>query len=114
MTDGLLDNIIELERRIQADVAAEQLRAEEWQARELAELLSVCAEARVVEEAHYQGMLSDQEEQLKLEGSALEESSLTWCKRLLSLDDKVLRDILKRHLAGLLPGGDHDHPHGQG
>ena len=29
-------------------------------------------------------------------------------------DDSTLEEVLRRHLAGVLPGGDHDHPHGQG
>ena len=38
MADGLLENIIQLEKQIQASVAAEQVRAEQWQERELAAL----------------------------------------------------------------------------
>ena len=38
MTDGLLENIIHLEKQIQASVSAEQVRAEQWQERELAAL----------------------------------------------------------------------------
>ena len=68
MTDGLLDNIIELEKRIQTDVTAEQPRAEEWQDRELATLLSECADARTIEEARCRGLLAEQEEQLKGKG----------------------------------------------
>ena len=40
MTDGLLENIIQLEKKIQADVADEEVRARIWQARELAELMT--------------------------------------------------------------------------
>ena len=36
-----------------------------------------------------------------------------WCKRLAALDDAILSRVLKRKLAAILPGGDHDHPHGQ-
>ena len=113
MTDGLLDNIIELEKRIQVEVTAERTRAGEWQVRELATLVSECAEARMIEEARCRGLLAEQEEQLKGEGTALEEAAYSWCQRLLLLNDKVLHDVLKRHLAAILPGGDYDHPHGQ-
>jgi len=113
MTDGLLDNIIKLEKRIQAEVTAEQTRAEEWQARELATLLSECAETRTIEEARCRGLLAEQEEQLKGEGTALEEATSAWCQRLLALNAEVLHDVLKQHLAAILPGGDYDHPHGQ-
>ena len=113
MTDGLLDNIIELEKRIQTEVTAEQTRAEEWQARELATLMSVCAEAKEIEEARCRELLAEQEEQLKGEGAVLELAASAWSQRLLALNDKVLHDVLKRHLAAILPGGDYDHPHGQ-
>ena len=36
MTDRLLENIIQLEKRIQSEVTAEQARASEWQQREVA------------------------------------------------------------------------------
>jgi len=113
MTDGLLNNIIELEKRIQSEVAAEQARAEEWQVRELAGLQSNCAETRMTEEARCREALAEQEVQIKGEGVALEEAASDWCQRLSALNDEMLRDILKRHLAAILPGGDYDHPHGQ-
>ncbi|MDG5469174.1 hypothetical protein P9J64_12665 [Deltaproteobacteria bacterium IMCC39524] len=113
MTDGLLDNIIELEKRIQAEVSAEQARAKEWQARELSTLLVECADTRKIEEARCRRLFAEQEEQLKGEGTALEEAACAWCQRLLALNDEVLHDVLKRHLAAILPGGDYDHPHGQ-
>jgi hypothetical protein len=113
MTDGLLDNIIELEKRIQAEVTAEQTRAEEWQARELNTLESDYSEAKIVEEARCRGLLAEQEKQFKDEGTALELAAFTWCQRLLALNDEVLHDVLKRHLAAILPGGDYDHPYGQ-
>ncbi len=113
MTDGLLNNIIELEKHIQAEVTAEQTRAEEWQVRELATLMSECADARTIEEARCRGLLAKQEEQLKGEGTALEKAASAWCQRLLALNNQVLHDVLKQHMAAILPGGGYDHPHGQ-
>ena len=113
MTDGLLENIIELEKHIQTEVAAEQTRAEEWRVRELASLEDACAETRMIEEARCRKFLAEQDKQLKGEGTALEVATSAWCQRLLNLDDEILRDVLRRHLAAVLPGGDYDHPHGQ-
>lgn len=113
MTDGLLENIIKLEKHIQTEVAAEQTRAEEWRARELACLEDACAEARMIEEARCREFLAEQNTQLEVEGAALEVAASAWCQRLLNLDDESLRDVLRRHLAAVLPGGDYDHPHGQ-
>jgi hypothetical protein len=114
MTDGLLENIIQLEKRIQTEVAAEQVRADEWQKRELAALQNSFTEAQATEKERCRQILTEKRAGLLREGIALEADSSTWCNRLSSLDETTLRDVLKRHLAAILPGGDHDHPHGQG
>jgi urease accessory protein UreE len=113
MTDGLLENIIQLEKQIQANVAAEQARAGEWQERELAALESSLTEARIATEAQREQALAKRKAQLLREGDELEATAADWCGRLANLDDSTLEAVLKRHLAAVLPGGDHDHPHGQ-
>jgi hypothetical protein len=114
MTDGLLENIIQLEERIQTEVTAEQVRADEWQKRELAARQSSFTEAQATEKERCRKILTEKKAELLREGAALEADSSAWCQRLSSLDNTTLRDLLKRHLATILPGGDHDHPHGQG
>jgi hypothetical protein len=114
MTDGLLENIIQLEKQIQASVSAEQIRAEQWQERELAALeSSLVAERSATEERRKQALTEKQAELLR-EGSDLKAAAEAWCQRLDKLEDSTLEEVLRRHLAGVLPGGDHDHPHGQG
>ena len=114
MTDGLLENIIQLEKQIQANVAAEQVRAEQWQKRELAALeISLLAERAATEKRRKQ-LLSEKKAALLREAAEIEAAAEDWCQRLAILDDTVLEEVLQRHLAGVLPGGDHDHPHGQG
>ena len=113
MTDGLLENIIQLEKRIQLEVTAERARAEAWQQRELAAIESSLAAALSAEEERCRQMLAEKKAELQSEGAELEATSSAWCQRLSKLDDATLRDLLKRHLAAILPGGDHDHPHGQ-
>jgi len=113
MTDGLLENIIHLEKQIQANVAKEQVRAGQWQERELAILESSLVEVRTaIEEQHKQALIK-RKAQLHREAAGLEAVATDWCKRLEKLDHSTLEEVLKRHLAGVLPGGDHDHPHGQ-
>ena len=113
MTDGLLENIIQLEKQIQANVAAEQTRAEQWQERELAALENSLAAARSATEERRKQALSEKKAELLREGADLEAAAKDWCQRLEKLEDTILEEVLKRHLAGVLPGGDHDHPHGQ-
>ena len=114
MTDGLLESIIHLEKRIQADVADEQARACAWQQRELAALEASFAANQTNEEVSYQQQLAKKQVEVEQEGTALEAASSTWCQRLRNLEEATLRELLKRHLAVLLPGGEYDHPHGQG
>ncbi|MDT8443655.1 MAG: hypothetical protein RQ722_05145 [Desulfuromonadales bacterium] len=113
MTDGLLESIIQLEKRIQAEVAAEHARAEEWQQRELAAIADFFALAQTAEEERRRQMLVEKKAEFQSKGAALESASTAWNRRLTTLDDARLHKALKRHLAAILPGGDHDHPHGQ-
>ena len=114
MADGLLENIIQLEKQIQASVSAEQVRAGQWQERELAALESSLVTERAAAEERRKQALAEQQAELLREGSDLEAAAKAWCQRLAQLDDTTLEDVLRRHLARVLPGGDHDHPHGQG
>ena len=113
MTDGLLENIIQLEKRIQSEVTAEKERANEWQQRELTVVESSFAAALTAEEERSGQILAEKKAELQIEAAALEATSSAWCQRLSELDEANLRDVLKRHLATILPGGDNDHPHGQ-
>lgn len=113
MTDGLLENIIELEKQIQADVAAEQARASEWQERELAELQNLSVTARRSESARRNQVLAEQKDASNRESEALEAAAAEWSQRLINLDEGLLRAVLNNDLAAILPRGDHDHPHGQ-
>lgn len=113
MTDELLENIIQLEKQIQTEVAAERAHAEEWQRRELAQMEKDFSDALKSETELSRQKLVEKKAVLQSEGAALEEMSSAWCRRLLELDEATLRNVLKRRLSVILPGGDHDHPHGQ-
>lgn len=114
MRDGLLDEIIHLENRIQAEVAAEETRAAAWSERELATLDAKMARERLEEEAHLERAMTKVGDRLRREAADLEATAAESCRRLESLDDEALRRVLRKHLPCLLPGGDHDHPHGEG
>ena len=113
MTDKFLESIIQLEKGLQSEAVAEQARASAWQQREVAAIELSLVTALATEEQRCQQLLAENERELQSESAALEATSSAWCQRLSKLDDATLRDILKRHLAAILPGGDHDHPHGQ-
>jgi hypothetical protein len=72
------------------------------------------ATARNDDEQRCRRLLAEYKTALLREGANLEAAAAAWCERLASLNDTTLHSALKRHLATILPGGDHDHPHGQG
>jgi hypothetical protein len=113
MTDGLLVNIIQQEKKIQADTAREKKRAESWQQRELVALQTALADQQRAIETQFEQALSDREKQLLHEGEELETVTRAWCQRLENLDNTELNQTLQTFLAVLLSGGDHDHPHGE-
>ena len=113
MTDGFLELIIQLEKGIQADVAAEQTLADQWQKRELAALEDSFSAIQANEEERCLRRLEEKRDAAMREGAALEAASASRCQRLAELKGQNLRNVLKRHLAAILPGGDYDHPNGQ-
>ena len=113
MTDGLLENIIQLEKQIQAEVAEEQERAKAWQQRELVQLDQKLETERANEEERCHQTLTEQKSAVHQDVEQIKAATDTWCKRLAALDDATLNRVLEHKLAAILPGGDHDHPHGQ-
>ena len=93
MSDGLLENIINLEKKIQFEVAAEQARAQKWQERELVSLKNALAESRESELARLNMRLNKEKVALQLESKELEAAASEWCRRLSSLEDTVLRSV---------------------
>ena len=113
MTDGLLTNIIQLEKSIQSDIAAEQTRAQRWEERELTQLEREQTQAK-------KAFAQKQEERMRAEKSELESASQTllrrskqFCHHLENIQEDILIQELKEHLQTIVFGGDDDHPHGQ-
>ena len=114
MSDGLLESIIQLEKSIQAEIAREQVRAEEWQARELTDLDAMLHSAGEEAVERRKRLLADRTRELEQESAKIQSDTEAWCKALEALDEALLRTTLRPYLAVILPEGDHDHPHGEG
>lgn len=113
MTDRLLATVIELEKTLQEEVRAEEVRAAAWRERELAQLQTDLAAARLE-------VVRWQEEQAAAAHCAadraaaeLQAAATGRCARLAALPEYFLEKLLKQQLAALLPGVGDDHPHGQ-
>ncbi len=114
MKDGLLDEIIHLEKQLQDEVAVEEARAATWRDRELASLAEAKTRADAAEEEHRRQAMATADETARREAEELESRVTALCLRLENLADETLLRVLQRHLPTLLPGSDHDHPHGEG
>lgn len=75
MNDGLLKNIIQLEQSIQADIAAEQRRAKDWEERELSLLEREHDHARKEFAKQQEERMHAGKAQLESESQALLQSS---------------------------------------
>jgi len=114
MSDGLLESIIQLEARLQQQLTQERQRCAQWQEREQAMLQQQQEQQQRALEDNYQKSLTGHKAELLREGEELEQEAKEWCRRLSGLDDQVLKQVLMRRLSAILPGGEHDHPHGEG
>ncbi|MDT8440178.1 MAG: hypothetical protein RQ723_00780 [Desulfuromonadales bacterium] len=113
MTDGLLAEIILLEKKLQADLAAEEERCRVWRDRELALLDQELAAARQATDRSGEASSEQARSVAREEAAALLRRTKRWCQCLEGLKDADVRDSLSRHLRGVLPEASRDHPHGE-
>ena len=109
MADELLSSIIRLENEIQQQLKAEQVRAEQWLSRvrteEQEKFLKI---SRQLEEAD-RSALKEARQRATEESSAIGRRETKRCRRLETLEDKELLEVLKRHVTRVLPGRVDDH-----
>lgn len=113
MTDGLLAEIILLEKELQASLSAEEQRCRAWRDRELAQLDRALDEAREAADGSGQRRIEQARVAAEQEAEELLRRTRLWCRVVDTLSEKTLRDSLRRHLAEVLPEVSDDHPHGE-
>ena len=113
MTDGLLEEIIQLEKQIQNELAGEEVRAERWRDRELAGLDAALERARLAAEDGFGESLDAARAAAEAEARQMLQTADAWGRSLSDLDDDTLRHLLAKHLAMIIPEVADDHPHGQ-
>ena len=113
MTDGLLEEIILLEKQIQQQLATEEERVARWRDRELSALDEILNSARQASLNTHDEALESAREDAEEEARRLVAVAEGWSQALLSLDDESLRRVLVKHLAMIIPEVFDDHPHGQ-
>ena len=113
MTDGLLEEIILLEKQIQQQLATEEERVARWRAGELSALDKLLNSARQATVNSNDEALTSASEEAERKARQLVAAAENWSRSLLSLDDESLRRVLVKHLAMIIPEVSDDHPHGQ-
>jgi hypothetical protein len=103
MKEDILEKIISTERQIQERIQKEILKTEEW----LKEIRNK-AEIEIKTEEETQRKLLEQWEldieiELKKEAEILIENVRGYGEKLLSINDSILKELLKRHLRKILP-----------
>lgn len=113
MGDELLDAIFALENEIQQQLLEEQERAGRWLAGVREEQQCRLEAAREEFEAAHRQALDEAYSTGEARAAAIEAEETAYCKRLTAIRDSVLREVLDRELAGILPGQAHDHQDGE-
>lgn len=113
MSDRLLTSILELEKRLQGEVARETARAGAWRERELAALAGSAATAQQQLERWGDEQASAARRTAEAEGEQLKAAAAARGARLAAVSESFLEELLRERLAMLLPEDGHDHPDGK-
>lgn len=109
MSDGMLRDIVEIERQIEADLKVERARAESWVEEQKNEIdhLSDQELARVTSKASISG---ENRCQVTRDTAARQLRTMRSYVRLLySTPDMMLRQVVQRYLLQIMSGVHHDH-----
>lgn len=112
MSDGMLHDILEVERRIEATLAKERTRAEKWLAAQKVEI-----DKQTEQALHKAASTACQDgagrcQNARNAGAARIKEMRQQVRKLKSLSDAELRQALQRHLSRITGEVHHDHPDG--
>ena len=113
MSDGILKDVLKLEKQIEADLSREQERADAWCSRacRLVDEEMNCAQTEGTQTFERQGIEAVRSAR-RSAAAALRRERL-WLRRLASLDDDSLLPLLDRQLIRVITGRDDDCPDDQ-
>jgi len=114
MSDGLLQEIIGLEKDLQAELADEERRSHAWRDRELRILEEKLEEVRSRCCANDQQLIDQVRSRAEVEAESTIEAAKTWCLKLSQLEEDRLLTVLRCHLAAVFPETNDDRSHGKG
>jgi len=113
MSDGMLHDILEVERRIEGQLARERVRVEAWLAAQKAEIDKQTEQALSEAAAAACQVGAGRCQNARNAGAARIREMRQQVHKLKSLSDKILRQTLQGHLSQITGGVHHDHPDGQ-
>ncbi len=113
MNDGMLHDILDIERQIEADLAAERRRAGAWLALRKKEIDHRCGEQLEVAATTACRDGEKRCQAVRAAGAARIRDMRRQARRLKTLSDGILRQVVQRHLPQIIGGVPDDHPDGQ-
>ncbi|PLX73975.1 MAG: hypothetical protein C0614_12300 [Desulfuromonas sp.] len=114
MSDGLLQEIIGLEKELQAELADEERRSLAWRDRELLILEEELEVARSRCCANDQQMIDRVRATAEAEAKSTVEAAKAWCQKVVCLEEDRLLAALRSHLVVVFPETNDDRSHGKG
>ena len=113
MNERLLDDIIALEKSLQAQVDAEEERSRAWRDHELDKLAEEERALQQTLETDFAAALEQVRKDADAEADRPRADTEATCRRLSELSDTALREALRTVLTRILPEAGHDHADGQ-
>lgn len=113
MNERLLDDIIALEKSIQAQVDAEEERSRTWRDHELDKLAEEERALQQTLETDFEAALEQVRNDVEADTVRLQANTEAYCRRLSELSDTALREALRTVLTRILPEAGNDHADGQ-
>lgn len=114
MSDGLLQEIISLEKELQAELGDEEQRSQAWSDRELSILEAELETARSRCRANDQQMIDQVRSSAETEAEKVVQAAKAWCQKLVQLEEDRLLPVLRCQLMAIFPETNDDRSHGEG
>jgi len=114
MSDGLLQEIIGLEKELQVELGDEEQRSRAWRDRELRLLEAELEAARSRSRTTDQQMIDLVRSSAEMEAEKVVQEANAWCQKLVQLEEDRLLAVLRCQLMAIFPETDDDRSHGKG
>ena len=113
MSDGMLQDIIDIERQIEADLVVERDKANKWLDQQKAQIDQQAEQDIEMSSSTAARNSQDRCQSARAAGADRIREMRRHVRQVKAVTDAELRQIVQRHLAQIIGGVRHDHPDGQ-